>query len=257
MESFKANESVENSMEALIDWSTPEIVKYKAYDENCFNNPFDVLELQAANMDPFDIVPDQTPLKGDPPCGNILSPLWQPKVRPISKSISLTDIVGVARLLEQNNLELHKDDIMKNQSKGNSAMAKCAKANMINQSIENNVSVHIGENKIEFQEPSNQFVLITDQNELEMEKKSYCNEQEKKLIREQTRQRIEMLIETGEKNYSRKSLYCTPQRSNTDLNLNKHTSSSVFNRGFIGSCCNTNFNSINKTSVSKNKLYMF
>jgi len=252
-----ANESVDCSM-ALIDWSTPEMVKNKTYDGNCINNPFDILELQAANMDPFDLVPKQTPLRGDPPCGNILSPLWESKVsRRIHKSVSLTDIHGVVKLLEQNYIEHDQDDFVKNQSKDDYATPECVSTKTIDQSIENNVLVHIGENNIENQEPPNKLVLAPDQNEVDIEKNSYCNEQEKKQIREQTRQRIENLIEKEKKNYeesySRKSLFCTPKRSNTESNLIKNLNSSVLNRGFIGSF-NINSNSINKTPVSNKNL---
>jgi len=255
-----ANESVDCSMEALIDWSTPEMVKNKTYDGNCINNPFDILELQAANMDPFDLVlkqtQGQTPLRGDPPCGNILSPLWESTVsRRIHKSVSLTDIHGVVKLLEQNYMEHDQDDFVKNQSKDDYATPECVSTKTIEQSIENNVLVHIGENNIENQEPS--IKLVPDQNEVDIEKNSYCNEQEKKQIREQTRQRIESLIEKEKKNYeecySRKSLFCTPARSNTESNLIKNLNSSVLNRGFIGSF-NLNSNSINKTPVSNKNL---
>lgn len=256
MESCEASELANCSMDALIDWSTPETVKHKTYDENCINNPFDVLELQAANMDPFDLVPNQTPLRGDPPCANILSPLWESKSgRLIKRSVSLTDIHGVARLLEQNYVEHNKDDFIKNQLKDDCATAECLSTSKKNdQSIENNVSVHIGENKTKNEELSIKLDLLSDQNKIDLENISYCNEQEKKQIREETRQRIEMLIEKGKKNYeenySRKSLYCTPQRSNTESNLNKNINSSVLNKGFIGSF-NMNSNSFNKTPVSK------
>lgn len=246
-----ANESVNCSMEALIDWSTPEVVKNKSYIGNYINNPFDILELQAANMDPFDLVPEQTPLRGDPPCGNILSPLWESKVnRRIQKSVSLTDIHGVAKLLEKNYMDQDKDDFVKNQSKDDCATTECVSTTISDQSIDNNVLVHIGENQTENQEPSIKLVFVPDQNEVDIEKNSYCNEQEKKQIREQTRQRIGILIEKEKKNYeecySRKSLFCTPKRSNTESNLNKYLNSSVLNRGFIGSF-NLNSNSINKT----------
>ncbi|XP_025201421.1 protein PF14_0175-like [Melanaphis sacchari] len=253
MESHEASQLVNCSMDALIDWSTPETVKHKTYDENCINNPFDILELQAANMDPFDLVPKQTPLRGDPPCGNILSPLWESKVnRRIKKSVSLTDIHGVAKLLEQNYIEHNTDGFIKNQSKDDCAIAeRISTSKMIDQSIENNILVHKGEKKIENEELSNKLGLLSDQIEIDIEKNSYCNEQEKKQIREQTRQRIEMLIEKEKKiyeeNYSRRSLFCTPQRSNTESNLNKNINSSVLNRGFIGSF-NINSNSFNKTS---------
>jgi len=240
-------------MEALIDWSTPEMVKNKTYDGNCINNPFDILELQAANMDPFDLVPKQTPFKEDPPCGNILSPLWDSNVsRRIQKSVSLTDIHGVAKLLEQNYIDHDKDDCVKNQSKDNCVTSESVSTNIIEHSKEN-VLVQACENKIENQESPIELVLVPGQNEVDIEKNSYCNEQEKKQIREQTRQRIEILIEKGKKNYeecySRKSLFCTPKRSNTESNLN----SSVLNRGFIGSF-NINSNIANKTPVSNKNL---
>lgn len=257
-----ANESADRSMEALIDWSTPEVVKNKTYDGNCINNPFDILELQAANMDPFDLVfkqtQGQTPLRGDPPCGNILSPLWESKVsRRIHKSVSLTDIHGVVKLLEQNYIEHDKDDLVMNQSKDDYATPKCVSTKTTDQSLKNNVLVNLGENNIENQQPLIKSVLVPEQNEVDIEKNSYCNEQEKKQIREQTRQRIEILIEKEKKNYeecySRKSLFCTPKRSNTESNLIKNLNSSVLNRGFIGSF-NINSNSINKTPVSNKNL---
>jgi len=257
-----ANESADCSMEPLIDWSTPEVVKNKTYDGNCINNPFDILELQAANMDPFDLVlkqtQEQTPLRGDPPCGNILSPLWESNVsRRIHKSVSLTDIHGVVKLLEQNYIEHEQDDLMKNQSKDDYATPECVSTKTTNQSLENNVLVNLGENNIENQKPPIKSVLVPEQNEVDIEKNSYCNEQEKKQIREQTRQRIEVLIEKEKKNYeecySRKSLFCTPKRSNTESNLIKNINSSVLNRGFIGSF-NINSNSINKTPVSNKNL---
>jgi len=248
-------------MEPLINWSTPEMVKNQSFDGNYINNPFDILELQASNMDPFDLVPEQTPLRTDPPCGIILSPLWDSKVSGIRKSMSLTDIYGVARLLEQNYIKHDKDDVVVDQPKDDCATSRCVKDEIIDQSIENNVSVHIGENKIENQEPSKELVSLRDQNEVYIEKNSYCNEQEKEEIRVQTRKRIEMLIEKGKKNYtdnlSRKSLFCTPQRSNTDSNLNKTINASVLNRGFIGSLNNINYNTSSKTPVSKENFKPF
>lgn len=228
MDSFKSNELVDVS---LIEWRTPEIVKNKTCEENCANNPFDIMELKAATMDPFDLVPCQTPTKRDPPCGNILSPLFEVTFNQMKRSVSLTDINGVAKILEKNCIDQNKDQINESQLKDN--VTTCTEKKNCNQSIEY-VPVHEDVNKIKTQVENSILVSTQDFKETDIEKSSVCNEEEKKLIREQTRQHISMLIEKGKQKYevecSRKSLFCTPQR-NVESSLNK--TENEFNRGFI------------------------
>ncbi|XP_025423229.1 uncharacterized protein LOC112692700 isoform X2 [Sipha flava] len=262
MDSFKSNELVDIS---LIEWRTPEIVKNKTYEENCANNPFDILELKAATMDPFDLVPCQTPSKRDPPCGNILSPLFELTFKQMKRSVSLTDINGVAKILEKNCIDKNKDQINESQLKDN--VTTCLKKEGCIQSIEN-VPVHEEVNQIETQVENNVLVLTEDSNDKDLEKNSVCNEEEKKLIREQTRQRISMLIEKGkqkyEVEYSRRSLFCTPQR-NVESSLNR--TENEFNRGFIHSysdsfsfsgsknlCDDVNANNVNNKSNSSSEI---
>lgn len=229
MDSFKCNELADIS---LIEWHTPEIMKNETYEENCANNPFDIMELKAATMDPFDIVPCQTPSKKDPPCGNILSPLFELTLNQIRKSVSLTDINGVAKILEKNSIKQSE-----NQFKNNDTTF--LEKPICNQPKEN-IPVHANVNKIKSQEENVELKSSQDSKETDIEKNSVCNEEEKKLIREQTRQHINMLIEKGkqkyEVEYSQKSLFCTPQR-NMESSLNK--TENVFDRGFIQNCSNS------------------
>jgi len=125
MNSSQANGSIDHSDGALIDWSTPEIVNNKTYNGDYINNPFDKMELEAANMGPFDLVPIQIPLRKEPPCENMLSPSWEPEFMQIGRSLSFTDVDGIANDLKQNYKELLKDlkdDIVRNQSKDDDVM---------------------------------------------------------------------------------------------------------------------------------------
>lgn len=269
MNLFQANKSVDQSEMALIDWNTPPIVKNNTYDENCINNPFDMMESKASNMDPFDLVFNETPKKREPPCGNILSPLWELKSRSLRKSVSLTDINGVAKILEHSKVDKLNDNHTtleyvdkKNvdQSNENCAQMFIEDSKMIEN--EENQMIEVEENEIvENEENKIESVLTIDHNndidiEKDIEKHSLCSEDEKKIIREQTRQRIQMLIEKGKRNYeeesSRKSLFYTPLRS-YNSSLNK--SESLFNRGFVQSASNSYDDCSNKINVSnQNKL---
>lgn len=230
MDSLKSNELVDVS---LIEWRTPELAKNKTNEENCANNPFDIMELKAAAMDPFDLAPWQTPSKRDPPCGNILSPLFELTFKHRQKSVSLTDINGVAKILEKNSLEEKKDEIIESQLKNNAT--SFLEKEIYNQQVEN-VPAHEVINKLKIHEENIELVSIQDSKETDIEKNSVCNEEEKKIIREQTRQHINMLIEKGKQKYevehSHKSLFCTPQR-NVESSLNK--TENIFNKGFIRS----------------------
>lgn len=252
MNSTQTNESANNSVKSLIEWSSPEFVKDKTYDGSFFNNPFDVLELKAANMDPFDLVPNQTPYRIEPPCSNMLSPLWDPKNRQIQKSVSLTNLDGVAKVLQQNYIE-NVEANPKDQSKDvDSPCMDCVDKEIID-GLENNcVPLSVDLTKEENnKEKKNELVSTPDYNEGNVDN-LLCNEEEKKQLREQTRQRIEMLIERGKQVYeekcSRKSLFCTPQRKSLSLNKTE----SLFNKGFINNDSSKNSSdSFNYSSLSK------
>lgn len=278
MELSQANKSLNQSEVALIDWNTPPMVKNSTYNEDCINNPFDMMESKAFTMDPFDLVFYETPVKKELRCGNmlsplwelksnskrksqsgnILSPLWEFKSRSLRKSISLTDINGVAKILDHAKVDNLNND--------NTPLV-CLDQEVVDQSKENYV-IEPSEDKKKLikneaqkinEENKVESVLTVDHNndidvekDLEnFEKHSLCSEDEKKKIREQTRQRIQMLIEKGKKDYekecSRKSLFCTPIR-NYNSSLNK--SESLFNRGFLQSDSHIYDDSSSKINVS-------
>jgi len=243
----EADESVDHT-KALIEWNTPEMVQSSSCHDNCINNPFDLMELRANSMDPFDLDPNQTPPKQDPSCGFMLSPLWELKVRRIKKSVSLIDLSSVAKVLEQKYEKTANDDIVKDQSKDHHSIdiVEC-----VDQSNKDCISVHNVENKTETNQEQNiESISTLDNNEINLETTSLCNEEEKKQIREQTRQRIQMLIEKQKQIYeekcSREALFCTPQRKLTS-ELNK--SDSLFNKGFVQNDSDSTSNiTLSKTS---------
>lgn len=237
MDSFDADKSDS----ALIKWNTPEMVKIKTH-EDYLNNPFDVLELKAASMDPYDLVPCQTSLFVDPPCGNILSPLWEPKIRQIRKSVSLINIDGVGKMVKQNYVELINIDSVEGSTKDLQANEE-----NVNQSEKDDVLVNAFDIKIDNQEQNIEPVWTPNSSKVGLENASFCNEDEKKIIREQTRQKIEMLIEKG-KSSSRKSIFCTPKRS-SESSLDK--TESCFNKAIVGFDSNCDSSISNKSSVSK------
>lgn len=250
MNSFQTNDSVGDSTKPLIDWYSPEIIKDKFNARDLLNNPFDIMEFKAANMDPFDLVLNQTPLGKDPPCTNFLSPVREPKIRKMRKSISLPDLDNASGIFVENFKEIIKDSLVKVQSEVYNISTN---GKIVDQSNENDRnSVNISENKVKNnQECKIEPILKQDIKELDMEQISLCNEEEKKQIREQTRQRIEMLIKQEKQVYeekcSRRSLsLCTPQRkSNASLDSDK----SLFNKGLMGNSSNYNSDS-SKYSVS-------
>lgn len=97
MNSFQANLSVDHS-EDLNDWQTNE-----TNEIYCVNNPFDEMALKAENMYPFELVSLQTSSQVNPPCDNILSPLFKLIFFQRKRSMSLTDIDKVTNFLEQIN----------------------------------------------------------------------------------------------------------------------------------------------------------
>lgn len=222
MDSSKLNESGNHSNSLLIDWSTPEIMKMKIHDDNLVNNPFDVLELKAANMDPFDLVPNYTLFKVEPPCANILSP-------------------------ETERFFLFKDDIVDDQSKNNHITVDI----FDDQSKNDHVIVgankgNVDQSKIcceaedetekEEQEINSSFTY----DNYEIEKMPLCDEDEKEQIREKTRQHIEMIIEKGRKHEN--SLSSTPvEKSESSSNRTK----TYFDNGFM-------LNNSGENSVSRN-----
>lgn len=238
----------------LIDWDSPDMIKNsKMYDIDLINNPFDVMELEAANKDPFDLVPNQMPVRKDPPCGNLLSPLWEPKVRQIQKSVSLTNLNNLANIIENNYIKFIKDDSMKDESKNSSiTMANLyVGGDILNQANTNCTPVNMNKSKIENNQKYRIEPILTQINDdLNIEQISLCNEEEKKQIREQTRQHIKELIEKEKQVYqekdSRKSLlFCTPKRN---TNANK----SLFNKGFLNNSSDNSisFDYFHKTPVS-------
>jgi len=80
----------------------------------------------------------------------------------------------------------------------------------------------------------------------------FCTEEEKSQIREQTQQRIQMLIEKAKKEYkekySQKPLLYTTFKS-SEWNLNK--TENVLNKGFIQDKIDSNSNSLNNTGSTK------
>lgn len=244
-----------NLSQLLIDWDSPDMNKNsKMYDIDLINNPFDVMELKAANKDPFDLVPNQISVRKDPPCGNLLSPLWEPKVRQIQKSVSLTNLNKLANVFENNYVKCVDDDGIKDESKNSPiTMANLyVSGNILSQTKTNCTLVNINKSKIEnIQECKIEPILTQNNDELNIEKISLCDEEEKKQIREQTRQHIKELIEKEKQVYqekcSRRSLlFCTPKR-----NFNENES--LFNKGFLNNSSDDNsksFDYFHKTSVS-------
>lgn len=252
-----------NLSQLLIDWDSPDMNKNsKIYDINLINNPFDVMELKASNKDPFDLVPNQMPVRKDPPCGNLLSPLWEPKVRQIQKSVSLTNLNKLANVFENNYVKSIHDDGMEDESKNSLiTMANIyVSDDILNQAKTNCTLVNINKSKIENnQERKIEPILTQNNDELNIEKISLCNEEEKKQIREQTRQHIKELIEKEKQVYqekcSRKSLlFCTPKR-------NSNANESLFNKGFLNNSSDDNsksFDYFHKTPVSnKTKIILY
>lgn len=254
MNSFRANLSVDHSDEALIDWNTPEILKNKTFEEDCVNNPFDKIALKAENMDPFELVSLQTSTRENPPCDNILSPLFKLEFRQKKKRMSFTDIDDDTNFLDQTYPEQMKIDGVKNKLNNNDVLV-CVNEKIVDQSRENDTLVQIDKTKIENQDP---VVSILDQNNIDLnvdiEHIQLCTEEEKKLIREETRQRIEILIEKGKKNFEENSLqksFCRlPSFSDSS-----HTHESLFNRGFIRNNSNNDFNSKICVSNKFNKYF--
>lgn len=239
MNSSQANELVGDSAKPLIDWSSPEIVKDSFYTQDWLNNPFDIMEFKAANMDPFDLVLNQTPLRKDPPCSNFLSPIREPIAREMRKSVSLPNLG--TDVFDEHFKELVKDNesLMNDLSNVEDTSTIVKTVDLLNK----NNSVNIIEKKTtNNQEYETEAVLKQDLQELNAEQISLCNEEEIKQIREQTRQRIEMLIKQEKQVYeekcSRRSLsICTPQRkSNASLDSGK----SLFNKGWMGNDSNYN-----------------
>lgn len=243
-----------NLSQLLIDWDSPDMNKNsKIYDIDLINNPFDVMELKASNKDPFDLISNQMSVRKDPPCGNLLSPLWEPKIRQIQKSASLTNLNKLANIFENNYVKFVKDDGMESESKNSPiTMANLdVSGDILNQAKTNCTSVNINKSKIENnQECKIEPILTQNNDELNIEKISLCNEEEKKQIREQTRQHIKKLIEKEKQVYQEKCLrrsllFCTPKRS--------YANESLFNKGFLNNSSDNNsknFDYFHKTPVS-------
>lgn len=229
MSLFEANETVDHSAEALIDWSSPEIVTNTTHGADYYNNPFDIMELKAANMDPFDLVSNQIPLRGD---HNILTTSWKLEIGQIRKSMSLTDIANVTTNLKLNyqnhtgsveSINVNSGEIQSNKS--------C-------------VPVHMDDNNESISEHYNMYI----------KQMALCNEEEKQQIREQTQQRIKMLIEKEEKNCAQKSLFNILQQC-TESNLNN--TESVFNKEYIQRVSNSNSDSFTHVNIIYNQTYNF
>lgn len=261
MDSFKANDSVDHSV-ALIDWSTPESTIKSNTNENCANNPFDVMELKAASMDPFDLEPNKISLREDPPCGNILSPFGVSEIKQSQKNISLSDIINDEQCFKQNIME--QSNVIKNQSKDDNVNLNVSEHIVTDQPEEINILDNINKNLVESQDRKLESILTSDIEELELIKISSSNEEEKNEIIEQTRLRIQTLIENGKKNFQEKlqsipslpqynsdtSLWDTGflQSSDNDVIYNDFTSTSSYNK--------TNSINTSKSRVSYFKIFI-
>lgn len=253
-----------DSSKLLIDWCSPEMVINKTYDGNFINNPFDILEVEAANMDPMHLVQNQTLLKEDPPCCNFFSPLWEPKVRQIRKSVSLTDFDNFGKIVETNYSELVKINYVEDKLQVCDTNVMCGSDNTSNQSNENGnyqsvsgncIFADVSKNIIEINEEFNiESIFTQDLSKVNIEHKSLCNEEEKKQIRKQTRQRIEMLIEKEKLRHKEKCsqksfIFSTPkkhwEKSNASLRLDK----SLFNRGFLKNVSYSHFDSFSSSKI--------
>lgn len=242
MDSSEANESVNRSSEALIDWSTPEIVINTTYGGDYYNNPFDVMEFKAANMDPFDLISNQIPLRDDNNMShsNIFTSSWKLEIGQLRKSMSLIDVNSVGE-----NLKLNGQN-----SEGSVESINVNGGDINNQSNKNYTLINMDDNK----EPKNESVSTwtSEYYKVYIEKMALCDEEEKQQIRKQTQQRIKMLIEKEEKNYvdncTQSLIHMQRQHTKTKSNLN--STESLFNKGFIQSGSNNNSNSFSKTPVS-------
>lgn len=244
MDSSQDNESIDHSTNELICWSTPEMKNNNTdnYSVDYINNPFDNLELIAANMDPFDLVHNQIPQRTDPPCGNILSPLWKPEVEELQKSILFTTDKCVIKVLELSHTEHINNNTIKCQSKDDN-FAICMNKDFLNVSKENADVIKIND-KTEMCK----LALKPHHIETDIENISLSNEEEKNQIREQTRQKIDMFIEKEKEKYEKKnlekSIFCISQ-CNLESSLN--ITENVINKK---SCLNDNLNNYNITTVS-------
>lgn len=259
MNSSQGND--DDSSKLLIDWCSPESVINVTYNGNFINNPFDVLEVKAANMDPMHLVQNQTPLKEDPPCCNFLSPLWEEQVRQIRKSISLTDFDKFGKIVETNYSELVKVDSVEDKLQVCDTNVMCDSDNTFKQSNGNGncIFADFSENIIKIDEEFNiESIFTQDLSKVNIEHKSLCNEEEKKQIRKQTRQRIEILIEKQkllhkEKCSQKSFIFCTPKhrgKSYASLSIDK----SLLNKGFLKNGSyqspNSHFDSFSSSKIS-------
>ncbi|XP_050432524.1 uncharacterized protein LOC126840677 [Adelges cooleyi] len=210
------------SSDCLIDWKTPEVNKTKNMDENHFtNNPFDVIELEAASMDPFDLAPYNISSRIEPPCGIILSPLWEPQDRQIQKSVSLT---GIDDIVHSPNEQITPNDRSQTEKESFTIDIKqdCV------QDLKPGLSSSCSDlNKSDIYLP--------------------CNEEEIKQLKEQTRQRIEMLIEASKKQCREKHRQNSFYKHNEETSLNK--TDCMLNKAFYSnsiSCISRSTNKINE-----------
>lgn len=254
----------DDSIELLIDFSseyTSEMMVYNTCDVNLNNDPFDIMETKTVNVLPNQYpvysAQKQTSFSDDSPCYNFLSPLWEPKIRPIRKSVSLTNLSDFGKIVKTNYAELVKVDIVEDKLQVCGINAMCYSDNMINQSKGNFVLADVNKNIKEIGEDFNTDSNFTqDPCKINIEHKSLCNEEEKNQIRKQTRQRIEMLIEKAKLKYKEKCpqkpfIFCTPQPSEKS-DANSITDNSLLNKGFKENSSKSNFDlfSPNKIFVS-------
>lgn len=257
MDSLRLNESGNHSNNLLIDWSTPEIIKIKIHNDNLVNNPFDVLELKAANMDPFDLVPNYSLFREEPPCANILNS-------------------------EIDSFSLFKDDIVDNESKNNHVTVDIddeksknihvavdidddkSKNNLVtvnivdNQSKNDHVTIDTNEGnvdlsktycKVEEEIEKNEQKIDSSSDNYEIENMPLCDEDEKERIREETRQHIEMIIEKGRK--LEEPLCYTPMKKRDSPKSFLNKTKTFFDNGFILNDSDENLESRNLNSLSK------
>lgn len=254
MDSSQDNKLDHHSADELICWNTPETKKNNSdsYRIDYINNPFDKLELKAANMDPFDLVHNQITPKNDPPCGNIISPIWKSEVSQLQNNISLT--TDVTKIEELSHIEHANNNILIDQLKDDS-FEIYANKEIFNISKEN-YAIHVNENKLDNKIQIFKSITNSNHNDINVENIILNDEDEKSQIRKQTRQRIDMFIEKEKEKHeninSRKSV-CIINMSQHNINSSLNITENVFNKRYVLSGSKNHSNNFNITSVYKYK----
>lgn len=240
MDSSEDNKMGHHFADELICWSTPEMKKNNSdnYRIDYLNNPFDKLEIKAANMDPFDLVHNQISPKNDPPCGNIIS--LTSEVNQLQKNVSTTDI-SITNIAVLGHIEHDNNTIFKDQLKDDSF--KIYAHREINNISKENYVLHLDENKAVGKSQTFNLIVNPKQNETDVENILSYNEDKKNQIRKQTQQQIDIFIE--KEKHENKNL----ENINSSLNISEN----IFNSRVMQINSKKNFNNFNKTSVCKFK----